>query len=362
MTLLNFTGILNPLFCGSCSAPDYNTMALPPDSPKYDPQALLNSQAVIIAVVDPLTHKVVFQNQASLEKFGDISTFRCHEKIAACATPCAFCKMPEAIASGKPTASEVVLPNDEHLLVQWAQVETTTGEKHVVETITDITSLKRQQSEAEDLVKKLSITNRELIQANRMLQDQSIRDGLTGLYNHSHFYETLCQLCALALRSMKPLSLLFIDLDNFKQINDVYGHTTGDQVLREIGWLLDSNQGPGRSIARASDFSARYGGEEFALILPDTSMEGALSAAERLRHRVTTLTMLPELKTLNNQAHTLTCSIGIASFPIHASDPSDLVIAADAAVYSAKRAGKNCVRMATPSNPASPFTAPLVPS
>lgn len=87
---------------------------------------------------------------------------------------------------------------------------------------------------------------------------------------------------------MRPLSLLFIDPDNFKQINDLYGHTVGDQVLREIGWLLDSQQGPGESLARSSDLAARDGGEEFALILPDTSMDGALRAAEQLRNRVTT--------------------------------------------------------------------------
>jgi diguanylate cyclase (GGDEF)-like protein len=268
--------------------------------------------------------------------------------------------MPDAVESGKPTANEVPLPNDEHLLVQWAQVETATGQTHVVETITDITAIKRQQAEAEGLVKKLSNTNRDLMQANQLLRDQSIRDSLTGLYNHSHFQETLAQHCALALRTMRPLSLLFIDLDNFKQINDAYGHTMGDQVLRELGWLLDSQQAPGRGMARASDFSARYGGEEFALILPDTSMDGALSAAERLRHRVTTLTMLPELTPLNKDPFALTCSIGVATFPIHASLPADLIVAADAALYTAKTAGKNCVRMALPANPSPSILAPLV--
>ena len=336
-------------------------MALPPEGPHYDPQVLLNSQPVIITVIDPATHKVVFQNQPSQNKFGDISNRTCHEKIAGCATPCAFCKMPEAVDSGKPSASEVPLPNDEHLLVQWAKVQTASGQTHVVETITDITAIKRQQAEAEGLVKKLSNTNRDLMQANQLLRDQSIRDSLTGLYNHSHFQETLAQHCALALRTMRPLSLLFIDLDNFKQINDVYGHTMGDQVLRELGWLLDSQQAPGRGMARASDFSARYGGEEFALILPDTSMDGALSAAERLRHRVTTLTMLPELTALNRQQpFALTCSIGVATFPIHASIPSDLIVAADTALYTAKTAGKNCVRMALPANPSPSVVAPLV--
>ncbi len=326
-----------------------------PDHPHYDPQVLLNSQPVIITVIDPQTHKVIFQNQTSHGKFGDMANLTCHEKIANCATPCSFCKMPESVETGQTTASEVPLPNDEHLLVQWAKVTTDSGQVHIVETITDITAIKRQQVEAQDLVKKLSDTNRDLIHANQLLRDQSVRDSLTGLYNHSHFQQTLVQLCALSSRSMRPLSLLFIDMDNFKRINDVYGHLVGDQVLREIGWLLDSQQGPGRGIARASDFAARYGGEEFALILPDTSMDGALRAAERLCNRVTTLTMLPELSAVSNPPLALTCSIGVASFPIHAAAPSDLIAAADAALYAAKNAGKNCVRMATPAAPSSPL-------
>jgi diguanylate cyclase (GGDEF)-like protein len=334
--------------------------AQPPDKPQYDPQMLLNSQPVMITVIDPRLHKVVFQNRVSHNKFGDISNLTCHENITGCATPCPFCKMQETAETGTPTASEVPLPNDEYLLVQWARVETTGGQVHVVETITDITSSKRQQAEAEALVKTLSTTNRNLTLANQLLFDQSVRDSLTGLFNHSHFQQTLVQLCAAASRSMRPLTLLFIDLDNFKQINDLYGHTVGDQVLREIGWLLDSQQSPGQNIARASDFAARYGGDEFALILPDTSMDGALSAAERLRNRVTTLTMLPELAALRTPPFSVTCSIGVASFPIHASVPSELVVAADAAVYAAKRAGKNCVRMASPAAPSSALPSPLV--
>lgn len=318
----------------------------------YDPQSLLNSQPVIITVIDPVTHKAVFQNSKSLTKFGDISSQSCHEKIAGCPAPCKFCKMPEAVKHNKPTACEVLLPySEECLLFQWAPVITGSGAVHVVETITDITVLKQQQVRSEQLVKRLSDANRELLHTNEQLRDQSSRDGLTKLFNHSHFQQTLVHMCAQSIRSLNPLSLLFIDLDNFKSINDTYGHIAGDQVLKEMGWLLDSQQSPGRSLARASDVPARYGGEEFALILPDTSMNGALSAAERMRHRVTTLPLLPELAILANPPLSLTCSIGVASFPIHASSASGLVSAADAAVYAAKRAGKNCVRMATPVSP-----------
>ena len=325
------------------------------EQPQYDAKALLNSQPVIITVIDPRTHKVVFQNHTSQAKFGDISNQTCHEKIVGSPTPCQFCKMPEAVETGISTASEVPLPNDEHLLVQWAKVNTNDGSTHIVETITDITSLKRHQAQTELLVKNLSETNRDLLHVNQQLRDQSTRDSLTGLYNHSHFQQTLVQWCAQSLRSMRPLSLLFIDLDDFKYINDTYGHAGGDQVLCEIGWLLDSQQGPQRGIARSSDFAARYGGDEFAMILPDTSMEGALSVAQRLQHRMTTLALLPELAKFANPPLSLNCSIGIATFPIHASVPSDLIVAADTAVYAAKNAGKNCVRMATPATPPTPL-------
>jgi len=318
----------------------------------YDPQALLNSQPVIITVIDPVTHKAIFQNQTSLNKFGDITDQTCHAKIAGCPAPCEFCKMPEAVKRNTLTASEVLLPHSEEcLLIQWAPVTTSSGAVHVLETITDITAMKQQQVRSEQLVKRLSDANRQLLHTNEQLRDQSSRDGLTRLFNHTHFQQTLVQMCAQSIRSLKPLSLLFIDLDNFKGINDTYGHSAGDQVLKEMGWLLDSQQSSGRSLARASDVAARYGGEEFALILPDTSMDGALSAAERVRHRVTTLPLLPELAVLANPPLSLTCSIGVASFPIHAASATDLISAADAAVYTAKRGGKNCVRMATPVSP-----------
>lgn len=326
-------------------------MPSPPQSNRYDPQALLNSQPVIITVVDPATHKAVFQNESSLKKFGDISNQSCHEKIAGCGAPCEFCKMPEAVQQNRLTAHEVPLPNNQHVLVQWSPVITETGTVHVVETMTDITHYKHQQKHNEALLKKLSDTNRELLHTNEQLRDQSLRDSLTGLFNHSCFQHTLAQLCAQAVRSERPLSLLFIDLDDFKSINDTYGHTAGDQVLKEMGWLLDSQQTTKR-LSRSSDVAARYGGEEFALILPDTSLEGALTAAERVRHRVMSLLLLPELAALADRKLSLTCSIGVATFPLHSTDPSGLVAAADAAVYVAKRSGKNCVRMALPAHPA----------
>src|SRR5262249_1798891 len=205
---------------------------------QYDPQVLLNSQPVIVTVIAPASYKAVFQNQVSLTKFGDISNQTCYEKIAACSSPCSFCKMPEAVRTGRITASEVPLPNNEFLLVQWALAPTTDTRMHVVETITDITESKRQQQNVEVLNRQLEAANRDLVVLNQELTERSLRDGLTGLYNHMYFRDVLTQTFAQFERSRSPLSLLFVDMDNFKAINDTYGHAIGDEVLCAVGRLL----------------------------------------------------------------------------------------------------------------------------
>ncbi len=321
-----------------------------PASWAYDPQSLLNSQPVIIAVISPDSHKVIFQNVVSIEKFGDLSHQTCYEKIAGCAAPCGFCKMPEALQTGRITSSEVPLPENQYMLVQWSPIKTVTGETHVAETITDITAIKRQQIEKEALIRQLESANRQLSDANVQLHDRSIRDGLTGLYNHAHFQTLLVQLVAQAQRTGGALSLLFLDLDDFKLINDRFGHGVGDQVLVHLGALLDGHLRPAeqRRLRRASDIAARYGGDEFALILPHTPIEGARVVGELLAQRLPTLSQLPELTVLNAHPYPLSCSIGIAAFPTHARSPIDLLAAADAAVYAAKRDGKGRVAVAHP--------------
>lgn len=313
---------------------------------QYDPRVLMNSQAALVTVIDPVSYKAVFQNQASVEKFGNLSNQTCHEKIAGCAAPCAFCKMPEAVQTGKITSNEVPLPNDQYLLVQWSKAPTTDGQVHVVETITDITHIKRQQQQAELLSRKLEEANEELLVLNTHLKEASLRDGLTELYNHSHFRDALQQIFAQFERSGRPLSLLFLDVDNFKTINDVYGHSTGDQVLRAIGNLLDNRPSAKQrpQIWRASDVTARYGGEEFAVLLPDTALEGAVAFAERLRRHIMELTRLPELANLAALSFPLSCSTGVATFPADATTSTELLMMADKAMYLAKHSGKNCVK------------------
>lgn len=188
----------------------------------------------------------------------------------------------------------------------------------------------------------------------RIAEQQAITDGLTGLYNHRHFYERLGMELARAKRESRPLALLMIDLDDFKQLNDDHGHPAGDEVLRAVGRVLSEGTRTG------VDLAARYGGEEFAVFLPG-SPSGAAEAcadeatvvAERLRQTVEAIDIEygddPGRITLKT-----TVSIGVALYPATARTMGELVAQADAALYQAKRRGKNRVEVYTGADGDSP--------
>ena len=166
------------------------------------------------------------------------------------------------------------------------------------------------------------------------IQQQALTDALTGCYNRRSFEMQLDKELLMAKRSHQPLSVVMLDLDRFKQLNDSAGHDAGDTALRTLAECF-------REELRGVDSAARLGGDEFVLILPQAYAEGALIVAERLRSRIART----EIPGYGN----LSASIGIAAFPAHATSRADLVLAADAALYDAKRAGRNCVCVAEPS-------------
>ena len=121
-------------------------MGSPPptsDRPRYDPQVLLNSQPVIVTVIDPSNHQIQFQNDTGLKKYGDLAGTSCHDKLIGCPSPCSFCRMPEALTSNAVISTEITLPGDKFLLVHWSKASTADGQTHVIETIVDITEHKR---------------------------------------------------------------------------------------------------------------------------------------------------------------------------------------------------------------------------
>ncbi len=175
----------------------------------------------------------------------------------------------------------------------------------------------------------ISIENVDL---HETIQRQAVTDELTGLFNHRRFQEVMAAEVERTRRFGQELGLIMLDIDNFKRVNDTYGHLQGDLVLREVARVL-------RESSREIDEPARYGGEEMAVALPQTGLQGAFEFAERVRQRIEAL-QLPLLE--GEGTLRVTASFGAASLPHSAKvDKDALVAAADAALYRAKRSGKN---------------------
>ena len=194
----------------------------------------------------------------------------------------------------------------------------------------------------------------ELHRVYEQLAEQARTDGLTGLTNHRHFMECLDDEVAKARRYGTSLSLLMLDLDDFKRFNDTYGHPQGDKLLRAVAGIL-------RGTTRDRlDLVARYGGEEFAVLLPSTPAAGATATGERIvqdvsgdpRDAVGVAETIRRMMAENlfegfptRDEVQVTVSVGVATFPDHSRSAFELVVAADKALYLAKRLGKNCVKV-----------------
>jgi len=162
------------------------------------------------------------------------------------------------------------------------------------------------------------------------LRQQSLRDPLTGLYNRRFLEEYLVHERVRATRKNRPLSVIMLDIDHFKRVNDTFGHDAGDAVLRRMGLVLQGH-------VRGSDIACRIGGEEFALLLPEASLAIAYQRAERILDSVRHMQLKHRGQTLGS----ITVSLGVAAFPKHGDTPEALIRAADQALYQAKQGGRN---------------------
>lgn len=175
-------------------------------------------------------------------------------------------------------------------------------------------------------------TNRHQLQAaNAQLQQLSSTDRLTGLYNRGHWEASLKAAYARHQRYGNALSLVMLDIDHFKQVNDTYGHQAGDKVIEHVARLLHEH-------VRDSDVAGRYGGEEFGVVLSDTDQTGARMFAERLRKAVEELQVL-----YNDQSIRFTISLGVADLSQPSTDHAELIARADQALYTSKKTGRNRV-------------------
>jgi diguanylate cyclase (GGDEF)-like protein len=172
-----------------------------------------------------------------------------------------------------------------------------------------------------------------LLDRTRKLEREAITDGLTGLFNHRHFYNRLEFEINRATRANSPVSVLILDVDNFKQYNDRYGHPAGDEVLRKCAAAICES-------VRSMDIAARYGGEEFAVILTETDKNGAIVVAENVRRAIEERRFRDEE---GDTTHNVTVSIGVSSYPADTKKMNDLIKLADDALYTAKSEGKNRV-------------------
>jgi len=184
--------------------------------------------------------------------------------------------------------------------------------------------LEREREELRHFAAELAISN-------RSLQEAALTDALTGLPNRRYALERIQQEWAASYRSARSLACMVIDLDDFKQINDIYGHDVGDMALRLVSEAL-------RQVLRSQDVICRTGGDEFLVICPETSEEEVLACGERLRKEIDRLTVDNEDETLR-----LSISIGVAVRNDTMTSASDLIKKADRAVFQAKRRGRNQV-------------------
>ncbi|MEB3327761.1 MAG: GGDEF domain-containing protein [Candidatus Sericytochromatia bacterium] len=178
-----------------------------------------------------------------------------------------------------------------------------------------------------------------LAQRYKDAQQRAVTDGLTGLGTHVFFKEQLWQRFHEARRHHAPLSVMLIDVDHFKRINDTHGHPVGDEVLRLVSRTV-------KDAARGGDVVARYGGEELVVAMPRTELAGATILAERIREAVEAL---EPLDGRGRPIPTVTVSVGVAELAASDASPEDLVARTDAALYTAKHEGRNQVRQAAPS-------------
>jgi diguanylate cyclase (GGDEF)-like protein/PAS domain S-box-containing protein len=206
------------------------------------------------------------------------------------------------------------------------------GKTHVLSVSRDIEALKQAQVALQKAVAKAEAVNLQLREANRRLEQIAITDGMTGLYNHRHLMHILEMEVAPAVRYHRRMAFIMLDVDFFKQVNDLYGHPCGDAVLKNIAQLLKRK-------ARGTDIIARYGGDEFAVIMMEIDPRDALKVAEKIRRKIE---MTPfHWEGSNFQ---ISASIGVAAYHQGgACNWEELLRSADKALYRAKEAGRNRV-------------------
>ena len=242
----------------------------------------------------------------------------------------------QTITGGRVWHGEIINKNKQGQLyfeeMTIAPVRNEVGEiTHFIAIKQDISERKRIEVNLQDANLRLQFQMDENQALQEQLREQAISDPLTGLYNRRFLEETLDREIAHARREEQDLCIAMIDIDNFKNFNDRYGHKAGDMILKSLGEILQAN-------TRKSDVCCRYGGEEFVVVMPNATMDGARRRAHHWRKAFQLLQ-----NSFNGQELQATISVGVAAFPTHGEDGEVVLNAADKALYESKRRGKNRV-------------------
>ncbi len=213
----------------------------------------------------------------------------------------------------------------EYLATPLKELDKVVGAAIILNNISERIMAEGALSEANTRLQRL---NDELKRKNKRLQESSVTDSLTNLYNHRHIIERLQRHVSSSERYQRELAVMMFDIDFFKKVNDTYGHPFGDEVLEQLSTTL-------REVIRTVDIAGRYGGEEFLVVMPETNLEEAIGIAERVRLAIESLTWKHPI--------TLTISAGVAMWQ-QGETASELIARADELLYEAKQGGRNQVR------------------
>lgn len=294
--------------------------AVPPASDTFSIQELVDASPATISLIDTQTWHIRFQNSSSRVMFGDVVGGQCHKEFIASPSPCTFCRATEALETGRTTTSEVALADGRWVLIQWAPIRS--GQTFLaVESIIDVTESKRREEEARRL--------------RDLFEHQATIDPLTELLNRRGWTELAERVWWRAVQNHEVVEVLLLDIDYFKQVNDRYGHSVGDQVLRHVAGVLRHQTRPG-------DLLGRWGGEEFVLLLHPPVADVQV-IGERIRQAVAQVPL--SIEGMQSPVN-VTISIGGTTYDPNGTEPGGLdlaLIGADRNLYKAKKGGRNRV-------------------
>jgi len=292
-----------------------------------------------VYIVDINTYEVEYVNQAVKNIMADINAKYCWEAIYGEDSPCHWCKIPALINQYHKSNDKNILSehfnevNDKWYQLQEQVIDVNENLSIKNTFAIDISLQKEAQGELIKSNVKLSLQSNELEEAHQELKEISNRDPMTNLYNRRYLAEISKELFLLSKRTGSPLSVLMIDIDKFKNINDSYGHDVGDDVIKLLAKELPLK-------LRETDIVSRLGGEEFVVLLPDMEIKSAVKKAEEIRENIEKLQIVLE----DSEVIKFTVSIGVSDYcNKNKNSFEEILKSSDQALYEAKERGRNQV-------------------